>query len=209
MHAISVVTAPAGAAVTLADVKDHLRIDADDDDAYITRLIAGAAARVEAYTGRRLIEQTLDVYMSDLPIVRTRFLPVAPVSSVTSIEVETTDRYVTVPPADYDLVTFGGPDAPQPLIRRATGASWPAWDTSLEYPVRIRVVAGYGAAPADVPEGLRQAISIIVGGWYEARQDWVAGGPPGQYGPLGIGGVLSGAVLSDTIMDQYRLLWAV
>ena len=203
MPALRVVTAPAQDAATLIEVKEHLRVDTDDENAYITRLIAAATAHVEAHTGRRLVTQTVDWYPLRLPSVLE--LPTAPVQSVTEIEVTTDTGAVTVPAADYSLVSL--PGIPLPFIELAPDAAYPAADTTRALPYRVRLVVGYGAAAADVPEGLRQAIYILAAGWYEARQDWVQGGQPGQYGAMVIGGILSGAFLSDTLLDQYRLMW--
>ena len=49
------ITPPETAAVSLADAKAHLRIEADwtDEDAYIATLLEVATASVENFTGRR------------------------------------------------------------------------------------------------------------------------------------------------------------
>ena len=166
MYAISVVTAPAVDAASLGEVKDHLRIDGNDDNEHIARLIKAAVDRVEAYTGRRLIDQTLDVHFPYYMLLRRDIdLPIAPVSDVTSIEVTGPDGATTVvDPADYSLIGLGGPRAQAPVIRLAHGKAWPSSDVTITYPVTIRLTAGYGAAATQVPEALA-AGDEHDGGW--------------------------------------------
>jgi uncharacterized phiE125 gp8 family phage protein len=40
--------------------------------------------------------------------------------------------------------------------------------------VEIQYVAGYGSAATSVPEGIRQAILLAVGHWYENREQSTA-----------------------------------
>ena len=198
--AISVATAPSVAAANLVEVKGHLRVDHDDEDQYIANLIKAAANRVEQYTGRRLITQTLDIRMSAYMLTRVIKMPVAPVSAITEIVVETTAGEETVDSGDYELVTMPGESARPAILQLLSDKQWPAASPYLLYPARIRVTAGYGDTSLDVPESLRQAIYTIVGGWFEARQDWLQGGVPGTPS--------ENAMISDSIMDPFKLNWA-
>ena len=51
-----VVTPPVELAVSLTLVKEHLKIDDNSQDAYLTLLIRSATNTIEAYTGRTLIQ---------------------------------------------------------------------------------------------------------------------------------------------------------
>ncbi|MGH9649596.1 MAG: head-tail connector protein, partial [Terriglobales bacterium] len=60
-------------------------------------------------------------------------------------------------------------------VMPAYGKSWPGtrnWiDATGNYPVEVRFIGGYGADPKDVPENFRQAILLLVGHWYENREE--------------------------------------
>ena len=54
---ISRLIAPAEEPLTLAETKQHLRVDHNEDDALISTLIASACQAAESRTGRVLIAQ--------------------------------------------------------------------------------------------------------------------------------------------------------
>ncbi len=59
----ALITGPALEPVSLADVKAHLRVDTDDEDALLIAAIVSARVHVEAVTRRVLIEQSWRVYL--------------------------------------------------------------------------------------------------------------------------------------------------
>ena len=63
----ALITGPALEPVSLADVKAHLRVDTDDEDALLTAAIVSARVHVEAVTRRVLIEQSWRVYLDRWP----------------------------------------------------------------------------------------------------------------------------------------------
>jgi uncharacterized phiE125 gp8 family phage protein len=66
-RSLTVETAPAVEPVTLAEAKQHLRVDIDDDDTYIEALIVAARQYAEEYLDRALISQQLAVRMDTFP----------------------------------------------------------------------------------------------------------------------------------------------
>ena len=64
----------------------------------------------------------------------------------------------------YCVNTDGNPG----LVTPAYGLSWPAVSLAPSGAVRIRYVAGWGAA-ASVPQSLKQAVLLLVGHLYENR----------------------------------------
>lgn len=175
---LSQVTAPAETPVTLSEAKAHLRVLNVSQDALITALIEAATTHLEGrhgILGRALVTQTWDTRIDRFPWqARGRLeLPLPPLQTVTWI------KYIDDVGAEQTLATDQYAVDPQHLIgcvRPAYGKQWP---TTLcdEGAVRIRFVAGYGAASA-VPRPIKQAILLLVGHWWVHREAvGDAGGP--------------------------------
>lgn len=164
--ALSLLTPPALEPVSLAEAKAHLRIDAADEDAVLSRVIAAAREHLERSLGRALLAQswryTLDAWPSGYAVG----LPLAPVQSVDSVKVYAQDdSSTTLPVGSYLLDGLG---APARLIRRGAQA-WPA-ATRAGNGVEINFTAGHGSAPTDVPAALRVALLLLAAHWFEHRE---------------------------------------
>ena len=148
--------------VSLADAKSHLRIDHERDDALVAGLIAAARRHVEHETGTALIEQLWRRYLDDWPLGRTVHLRPHPVRRLIGVTL-------------YDE---GGDPHPMP-------GDWMRLDT-VSRPARLHVsdavppgaamngieiefAAGMGETDADVPDGLKRAVLLLVAHWYEFR----------------------------------------
>jgi uncharacterized phiE125 gp8 family phage protein len=158
---------PADPIVSLEDAKQHLRIDHDDDNAYITTLVSVATTAVQERLERTLGVTTWDYRIGSEDIcwgfdIR---LPMPPLLEVVSVKYFDTDSAEqTYAPANYRAFGTGGRGG----IRLTGGASWP----SLRYgpeAVTIRYRAGY----EDVPEPIRQAVLLIVGQLFASRGEMV------------------------------------
>jgi len=160
----ALITGPSLEPVSLADVKAHLRVDTDDEDALLTAAIVSARVHVEAVTRRALIEQSWRVYLDRWPRRRIVKLPVAPLMSVDTVTVYDVDGAPqVVDPDDYETDVVAVParlvlaaTAPTPIGRAVNG-------------IEIDVTAGYGASSVDVPAPLRHAVLMLVTHWYEHR----------------------------------------
>ncbi len=157
-------TAPAGEPISLAGMKTFLRVEHPDDDDVIAALIAGARIHVEAQTRRALITQswrlTRDVWPSG---GRLPLLP-APLRSLTTVRVFGADGAAqTIDPDVFGMDRVGAP-----AILTFERSALPA-PGSVAGGIEIEIEAGYGDAPEDVPEPLRQAIRRLVAHWYENR----------------------------------------
>lgn len=174
----ALVTAATEYPVSLAEAKLHLRVDIDDDDDLITSLIGAATEHVEASTARALVSRTIDFYLPQFPCNSGQIdLPLSPVSSVTNLVF--TDSAATAHTwtvsgtnllnelgtinAHIDLV-----NTPARLVL-AYSQAWPSNVLKTANAVKVRVVAGYGAATA-VPKWAKQAILLLVGTWYMQRE---------------------------------------
>lgn len=154
--------------VSLVDAKKHCNVDHADDDGLITGYIIAATAWLDGYggvLGRALINQTWRLSLSCWPPFRIR-LPLAPVSVITAITYrDSANQPQELAAANYQLVE----DALSPAAAWTRDAALPSL---FERPDAISVdfVAGYGPNPADVPETIRLAASMLVASWYASRE---------------------------------------
>jgi len=187
------VTAPASEPITLAEAKEHCRVDISTDDSYITALITSAREYVERVTGRALITQTWSLTLDAWPttgqddwwdgvrdgalsilsveyleIRRAPFLAVTSISTLDEDAAETTwdaTNYYTTKQQGYGRVV------------RKRGVTWPIPGRDRAG-IKITFTLGYGANASDVPSSLRQAVLFIVAHWYEIREPALDRGKP-------------------------------
>lgn len=157
---------PSEEPVSLADAKNHLNVDFDDDDYLIQQMIVSARQQVEEYTNLKLITQTVVEYFDDFPgagVLKPLF---SPVRSVTSIQYTDSNGDLQAwGAANYDVDTIGKPCRIKPV----DGATWPITKDKLNSVV-ITYVVGFGGAD-DVPAPIRSAILLLIGEMYDYRSD--------------------------------------
>lgn len=191
-RSIAVTTAPAEQAVELGEVMAHLRLpDGDMDQGYVRSLITAATQYVEARLGRALITQTVRSTFDLWPSSRYFILPRCPLQSITSVQyVDTDGATATLSSSLYAARTEDEPGA----ILLDDSELWPSHQAE-EGAIRVTYVVGYGAAPSDVPQLIRQHIAVLVAGMYEHREPIVSGT---------IVSKIPGAV---SMSDAYRVHW--
>ena len=174
------VQAPASEPVSLAEAKAQLRVNHDDDDQLIAALITAARRVVEARTGLCLIAQHWLCLRDDWPGDGEIALPVAPLAAVEEIGViGEDDATAVIDPAHYIADAAARP--PRVLLRGSR--QWPRPGRAVNG-IAIRVEAGFGASPQDVPQPLRQAVELLVAHFYAQRGDEPGGGLPLSLGAL-------------------------
>lgn len=184
---LTLITAPTTEPLTLDEAKQHLRVDTSDDDGLIAGYILAARHWVESQAGP-IISQTWDYTLEEWPICDGEYeieLPMKPVQSITSITyIDTNGDSQTLAADQYEAVL----DDPTPSVVQAYGAVWPA---VREKPaaITVRFVAGYGSI-SSVPDPLRVAIMLLVGRFYEHREEVVVGVTPSQV-PMGVEALIS------------------
>lgn len=161
---------PAAEPITLAEAKQFIRVEHDDDDDVIAALIAGARIHVEARTRRALMTQSWRLTRDLWPESgRLALLPV-PLVSLDAVRVYRYDGSTLA----LDVAGFALDKAAAPAVLAfARGA--PAAPERPAGGIEIDITCGYGDA-ADVPEPLRQAVRLLVAHWYENRGIVAAGG---------------------------------
>jgi hypothetical protein len=193
---LQLLTAPVSEPISLATARDCLRLDATDQDNYITNvLIPGARAEAEAFTGRALVTQKwrllLDRFPSwpiTAPMDTYRFsvrpawnvprgdvleihIPKNPVISIDAF------KYKQNPNGDLvDLTDYQWDASSEPArVMAPYGAYWPVAQWSVDA-VQIDFTAGYGQPFASPVTGVPIPADIIdfmlahIGFKYENRE---------------------------------------
>lgn len=188
--ALKLITPATELAVSLADVKAHLRVDTTDEDSLINAYITAAAELAEQATGRALMPQTweltLDAFPEAFEITRV------PAASITSLKYwDTTGTQQTMGTGLYTL--DNSEDFGNAYVVPVYGGIWPV-NRDQTNAVALRYVAGYATAAA-VPDSIKAWIKLQVGAMYENRQ---AEGAVQTYA-LGF---------ADRLLDRYKV-WSV
>jgi uncharacterized phiE125 gp8 family phage protein len=157
--------------VSVAEVKNHLRITDNYEDTLISGLIASARRIVEQYTRRSLVNQTWRLYRDDFPYSDTIELPFPPLVSVTHVKYYDQDEALqTLSPSQYQTDNRSTPG----LIVLSEDGAWPLTEGDKVNAVEIEFIAGYGATAAAVPSPIRLAITHLVCHWFEHREPYSA-----------------------------------
>jgi len=156
--------------LSLSEVKLHLKVDADADDALISNLIQGARELLEDACSITLIKSTYRIYLDGFQ--QMIYLPRAPLISVDSVKYLDTDgSEQTLAASRYSIDAVSKPG-------RIRINDIPGTDADALNAVWVEYQAGYldSSVEADlqaaVPMVARQAMLLIIGYWYENREDF-------------------------------------
>ncbi|WP_323014406.1 head-tail connector protein [Devosia sp.] len=174
---------PAQEPVSLAQARAFLRVDDMAEDGLIQTLIGAARLHVEAVTGKAMLAQSWRLVLDGWPQSRMVALPVSPFISLTQITAYDGEGMPHAVPLAQFL------DAPDRLMlpREVAGAPPLREQGGIE----IDYVAGFGAAPEDVPADLMQAMLVLVAYWFEHRDAVIAAGA-GSVVPSGFDRLVAG-----------------
>lgn len=195
---LSLVTPATAEPVSLRELKDQCRLEADftDEDSYLQSLVAAAREYVEDVTWLQLMPASYLLTIDGGFPCRELYLPKPPLQSVTSIKYLDSDgAEQTVSPGIYGVDAHREPGR----VYLAYGQSWPTC-RSVEQAVRVTFVAGY-ANEALVPERLKQAIKILAATWYEHREQVITGTIV-QDVPFAVTALLSGLVRDERTLEH-------
>lgn len=185
MSSLVVITPAGSPALDFAAVKEHLRVDHDDEDTLIEGLILAVEQHVVEKLQRSLINQELELRVDGL--CSGIELPNPPFVEISSIEyLDDAGNERTLDAGVYQVVED---DSGLARLILAYGKSWPSHSHAPES-VRICYFAGYGEAPEDIPAPIRQAMLLLVGHYFEHRESVVSGATPIVM-PLGVEALLA------------------
>ena len=150
--------------LSLSEAKSHLRIGNSDYDTYVGSLIPVARKAVENFTNLLIGEQTWNLYQDVLKFQTT--ISKVPVNSIESFsylnqdnELKTMANHTTV----YE-------DLKSKPARIAVEDVPDLFDEGYN-----QIIIEFKAGITDLPETLKQAMLLMIGHWFENRQDVVTG----------------------------------
>lgn len=153
--------------VTLAEIKAHVRVVHNDDDATLTSLVKAAVSHFEVHTGILGIafgQQSWELYYDEFPCGSLQ-IPLPPLISVASVEYldPVSGLYVVWASSNYSVDAISRPGWVVPID------DWPTPKDAVNA-VKVTFTAGFGATNAAIPESLRLAVMMLAAHWYQNRE---------------------------------------
>ena len=188
IRSVTVKTAATTPVFTTAQAKEFLKVDVSTDDTLIDNLVAAATESCQIYTNQYFINTVLNQYSDNWNGLN--YLYKSPLVSVSSIKYyDSDDSQQTWASSNYIVDSSLQPAR----ISLAVNKSAPTLSKRINA-VNIEYTVGYGTASTDVPEGIRTAIILTVGNWYQNRQSVITGKTATEL-PLS----------SQYLLDQYKI----
>lgn len=162
------VTEPAGPVVTVAEMIEHARANAEDAT-LLAAYVEAATAHFDGLAGvlgRCLVNQDWRIGIDAWPAGGIIRLPFPDVSAATVKYSDADDVEQTV---ETGLVEIGS-DELGSFVRLRTAFTAPTLHDDRLDPVRVTFTAGYGAAASAVPMPIRVAIMMRAAHFYEHRE---------------------------------------
>ena len=149
---LKLISAPVSAPVSVNELKDHLRIETNEEDVLLGDYIDAATQLAESETGNKFVFQTWEIALNEFSAIIE--LPLRPLSAITSITYIDTDGVEqTLSPLIYKVDDYSF----RPRITLAYQQSWPSVRAE-ENTIKIRGVFG-----KSIPEKrIQQAIQLSV-----------------------------------------------
>jgi len=167
-HTLELVDAPLKKPISLNEVKDQLRVEHTDEDLLINRLINVAIAYtdVKGVLGQAMITQKWGQWIAANPPKEVKLL-LGPVQGVTAIRYYDEDGVLQLD--DYNNYDIFGTES-YTTISPKTNYSWPTTQRRSDA-IKIEYEIGFGDNPSDVPETVRHALMLLIGHWYDNREN--------------------------------------
>ena len=177
--------------ITLAQLKQHLKLSSTNEDDYLENIIIPSARDfVELYTGRKLVNTGLELFLdrtldlsevwwsgviqasrASIYNVREIEMPWLPLYSVTEVSTFDDDGTETT----YNSSNYYVDNVDQDINGRIVlndSATIPT-DLRPANAVRVQYIAGYGPSAEDVPPALKFACLTVAAFMYRNRGDCV------------------------------------
>jgi len=153
---------PALEPLTLDEARAYLRVEHNDEDETVAALVTAARLQIEAQARRALITQTWRLSLDAWPDRGVIAVRPGPLQSLTAARVYDLDNVAHA----IDTQSFVPDRASSALVFTPWSVAEPQRPNAG---IELDVICGYGDTPLDVPEGLRQAIRMLLTHWHENR----------------------------------------
>tara|TARA_R100000655_G_C2981256_1_gene191849 strand:- start:850 stop:1431 length:582 start_codon:yes stop_codon:yes gene_type:complete len=164
------VNTPASTAIiTTAEAKSHLKVDTSADDTLIDNLVQAATDSAQKFTNRFFINTVIiqygDIWNDILVLFKSKVNSIEHIKYYDSDNtLQTLDTAIYLSDMNHQPARIGlSPNKTFPKLADRINA------------VEVKYQVGYGTGAVDVPQGIKQAVLLIVGNWYENRQQVVIG----------------------------------
>jgi len=158
-------TPPASEPVSIAELREYLRLAADADDALLSEMVKAARGICEGFTGRCFIAQGFSLFLVALPQSGDISLPRRPFLALDFVKTHAPDGTAAEEDmARYEIDIAGG------RVALKAGAL-PPQSVKRQGGIEIGFTAGYGVTAEQVPAALRQAVLRVAADLYEKRGD--------------------------------------
>ena len=155
-------TPPAVEPLTLAEIRAHLRLDGEEEDALLLALAIVAREHLERETGLVLAAREFRLCLDDWPVDGIVTIARGPVRAVTAVTVYDSEGEPQA--VDLDGHLLDGQARPARLWLRHL----PQPDRAMNG-IEVEFSGGFGESGADVPETLKRAMLLHVAAMFAAR----------------------------------------
>lgn len=184
----SVVTSATGEPISLGDTKRHLRLSTATgiEDTLLNGFITASRVKAEDYIGRKLLTQTHRYYLDKWSTGEYIEIPYPPLLAIQSScltykdTTGDTQQVWSTGDSQWEIDKVSEPGR----LHLKYGEDWPTDTLWNNNPITIQFICGYGTTDAgdatEVPEPIKLGMKLLIGHWYENRENSFVGGP-GQH----------------------------